>query len=197
MRKKLMVSSLLISALLTSCGNTTTNTIHDISKYGEYVYRCSDSIKSFMPSLGSLSDYKERSVSLTSSSHEYGGSDTEPYGLILFVSYEEDIFEIKKEEIEQNYSFVESSIVDKYGDNLMPAIDVMYCDYRIRVVYDEDFWYPKYFGMIGINEDKYTIAYLCYQNIEIDVIGFKGDPIEKQIDSFIKTILFLHFVFPE
>lgn len=152
MRKKILISLLLASTLLTSCGNTTTNTIYDIDRYEEYVNRLWRGCRDFMPSLDSLIDYKEISVSLTSSYHEHGDPDTEPYGLILFVSYNEEIFKSKKDEINQTYSFIKSPIKDEHGYNLAPSIDEVYCGYRIRVVYDEKFEYPQSFGMLGIND---------------------------------------------
>lgn len=190
---------LLITTLLSSCDMPTIiKTNYDLNKYEEYVNKCVNPIKSFMPSLDSLTDYNKILVSLTFSYCEaryYGYMDNEPYGLILFVLYSEQIFKNKKDEINQTYSFVESSIIDKGKDNIIPPIDMVYCDYRIRMVYDGDFDYPKYFGMIGINENKNTIAYLAYQNQKMNDVEFENDSIETQTNWFIDSILSQMFVF--
>ena len=196
MNKKLLVSFLLASTLLTSCTLTTINTSFDIDRYDEYLDKCYLA-RDFMPSLDSFTDYKDISVSLTSSDHKFGGKDTVPIGLILFVSYEEEIFDEKKEEINKKYSFVEEPIIWD-DDILMPAIDIIYCEYRIRVVYDrDDAYYPNYFGMIGINDNLQTIAYLYYEEHSYDLISNVGDSIEKQEQKFISRIMEEAFVFPE
>ena len=194
--KKRRLGLLVLSLLLTGCSETTLNTSYDVNKYYEYVDRCARAGKQFMPVLGSFSDYNDISVSLTTSSHSLGHKDTIPYGLMLFVSYDVDIFEVKKEEVNQNYSFVEEPIIDNDDDILMPAIDVLFYGYRIRVVKNEQFYYPKNFGMIGINEDTQTIAYMYYEENDIDLLATVGDSIEKQEHSFIYLIS-QTFVFPE
>lgn len=196
MNKKLLVSLLLASTLLTSCTLTTLNTSFDIDRYDEYLDKCYQARK-FMPSLDSFTDYKDISVSLTSSNHKFGDKDTTPFGLIVFVSYEEEIFDEKKEEVNKKYSFVEEPIIWN-NDILMPAIDIIYCEYRIKVVYDgNDRRYPNSFGMIGINDDIQTIAYLYYEESSIDYLSKVGDSIEKQENEFISRIMEETFVFPD
>ena len=199
MKNKVVVSLLLYTVSLAGCDIWKSQTSFDIDRYEEYVNRLSRCCRYFMPSLDSLTDYKDISVSLTSSDYTLGKKDTNPYGLILFVSYDEEIFDSKKDEISQNYIFVNTPIISEYNDDdiLMPAIDIVYCDYRIRVVYDNDFYYPKYFGMIGINENNYTIAYLYYQDINLDRLASVGDSIEKQEERFIHAIMNDPFVFPD
>ncbi|MCH5171462.1 MAG: hypothetical protein J1F31_01320 [Erysipelotrichales bacterium] len=198
MKKKLWVPLLLITSLLSSCDlfSSTTETFFDESKYNEYINRCWRPARYFMPSLSSLTDCTERAVSITSTSYKHGASDVDPYGIILIASYAEDIYETKKEEIDQNYIFVNTPIISDYGDTLMPAIDVIYCEYRIRVVYDNDFYYPSSFGMIGINDNKHSIAYLYYQDVDLDCIGQKNSTKDNQ-ERLFNYILSRSFIFPE
>ena len=100
--------------------------------------------------------------------------------LSLTVKYNKENFEKEISSINSNYSFIneEKEGLYDYSASLN--------GYEIRIVEKDEkfkddycYYYPKYFLMIGINEEKQSIVYLYHYDIDLDKIDDLDDFIKK------------------
>lgn len=157
-----------------------TEIVQDIEQYEKDRLDLKNAAK-YMPSLDSLSDYnnlkyahKERVYSF------FMGFVSD--GLSLFLSYDETIYEGKREEVLSSYTFLEEPIKD--GDDYeIPVTEFEYKGYDMRVVPDEeyvDYAACKSFTLVGCNDDLNAIVYMYFYDFDIDYIAAEGeDPVEE------------------
>ncbi|MPM69534.1 hypothetical protein SDC9_116479 [bioreactor metagenome] len=100
--------------------------------------------------------------------------------IILVAQYDEKDYRLQKEKINrQNFFATKSSYKDPDGDDyLLPANEFSINSFTFRVLEASDysgFEYPKSIGMIAMSDEKSTIAYMCFQNSDLDCISFGDD----------------------
>lgn len=98
----------------------------------------------------SISNYKYHSIGIFSQ---------EAYTTIL--KYNEDNFEAEKRKIENSYKFYSTPIENDGAD---PVFSYEGFDFRIEICD----WYPKEMNLVGINEETLEIAYISFQDYDLD-----------------------------
>lgn len=143
---------------------------NDIEKYEEYLEKFFVAER-IMPALSELDDATQIEVS-----YFYHFAVFAPYWSInLVVEYDEELYEQKKSELFSSYIFLENPIYEgKYA--MMPQVKVKVNGFSISVIdLSEEsrvnYRYPKYFDMIGYNDEEHKINYMQIQDTERDSIS--------------------------
>lgn len=143
---------------------------HDLNIYLEDAYLDNDGgrrAKDFLPEIDELTNYKSLDFYRT-----YGDKSLIPlkYAISTFclmVEYDSNTFESEKNNIFSKYQFAEDS---KPG-NLGQVHIVRYTkisDWEFNTVLDSKFFYPGYYGSIGINDKTHTISYIYFWDLGLD-----------------------------
>ena len=112
--------------------------------------------------------------------------------LILVVYYEDVIFQIEKEKI-NNLKYIKNIIYEKNEITndiyyLIPEYEFTINSYQFKVLEEEQESYyqcPKYIGIIAISYEKRSIAYMYFEDQDIDYISKNKHKNEMEI--FIKN----------
>ena len=175
MKKAIIIVTSVVLALLVAlgvfiywCFGTREFISHDIEKY-ETLIKHFD----FLPSLEDLGEYEdvyykyfERQLGALFESHAH----------TLRVVYNEDEFIKHKNIIEENYSFRET-VKDLRGDDLVERKTSFTIDtFEFRMLFvdsvsDYGMMYPQQFVYIGVSDELNEIAYVFYDNTDLDIIG--------------------------
>ncbi|MBR5272880.1 MAG: hypothetical protein IKU25_05735 [Clostridia bacterium] len=131
----------------------------------------------FMPELESLGNYTN--IEYTCRKDE---SFFAEYSMQLVVEYDEDAFVTEKARLETAYEYLDKPLRTEYGEAgyyTIPVEKFSYAGFEFRVVKFDDTFYPKYFGILGICEEKQQVAYLWVYAIDLDYIcELDEDPLE-------------------
>lgn len=138
---------------------------------------------SFMPDLKTMSGYTEAEY--------YSRKDNNifpEYSLQLIVRYEEDNFIKEKERLEDAYMYLDEPR-KLYDDNCytIPVESFSISGYNFKIVNSADDSFPKRFGMIGISDEKYEIAYLWVYCPDLDYICESDDDRYEKMLEFVTT----------
>ena len=137
-----------------------------------------------MPSLESLSDYTNLQYAHKERIDSFAIGFVSD-GLSLFASYDEGMYETKKEEVLTSYTFLEEPIQDLSGDYVMPVTEFTYKGYDMSIVPDEeylDFRVCKSFMLVGYNDELHTVSYMYFYDSDLDYIAAEeDDPLEEMI----------------
>ena len=101
----------------------------------------------------SISNYKYHSMAIF---------QQEAYTTIL--KYNEDEFEAEKSKIEGSYKFYSTPIENEEAE---PIFSYEGFDFRVKI----SDWYPKEMNLVGINEKTLEIAYVSFQDYDLDSIS--------------------------
>lgn len=101
----------------------------------------------------SISNYKYHSMAIFSQ---------EAYTTIL--KYNEDNFDAEKSNIENSYKFYTTPIENEEAE---PVFSYEGFDFRTEI----SDWYPKEMHLVGINEETHEIAYVSFQDYDLDSIS--------------------------
>ena len=101
----------------------------------------------------SISNYKYHSMAIFSQ---------EAYTTIL--KYNEDNFDEEKSKIENSCKFYSTPIENEESD---PVFSYEGFDFRTEI----SDWYPKEMNLVGINEETLEIAYVSFQDYDLDSIS--------------------------
>ena len=177
--KILLIFTICISLLLTSCSHQISSCAEEdyIDLLNEVPYSVNH-----MPALNEFGIYETISITQKTTNH-FLWADT--YTISLIIKYDENSFENAKNEIFEKYTFLE------VADNRLLDYESESNGFHIKVVNKEEFltgdaayYYPKYFLMIGINDDTNQIAYLFHHDFDLDTI--------KDLDEFIEKYYVLN-----
>lgn len=180
MKKTLSIMLVLIIAItLSSCASVKID--NNIENYAADVEECCASL--FMPELEELPNYKEVEYYSKKSDGLFAESSIQ-----LIVSYEEEIFLKEKERLKTAYTYLDEPQKNEGDDALytIPLAEFSVAGFDFKVAKFDDTFYPKYFGMVGISDEKCQIAYLWVYAIDLDYIC-KTDANEiKEMTEFIE-----------
>lgn len=163
MKVRLMYIFLLI-CILSSCSSNSDKVFDNINEYENYVdqiYEYDD----FFPTIGEIGTIENSEVVFI-----------EKTGLVMSKSL---MIRMKLSPSEyQNfisnqlneYKFFTESIKNKYG-NVVMDYEFAYNDFQFYIINNDNFIYPKLFGMIGISNDEYEIIFMMYYNDDRDIIS--------------------------
>lgn len=101
----------------------------------------------------SISNYKYHSMSIF---------QQEAYTTIL--KYNKDNFDAEKSKIENSYKFYTMPIENEEAE---PVFSYEGFDFRTEI----SDWYPKEMNLVGINEESHEIAYVSFQDYDLDSIS--------------------------
>lgn len=159
----------------------------DITKYEDdrVIY---ENASDFMPELGALTDHTDVFYShKTNVYSKFMGFVSE--GMALFLKYDESVYEDKKTEILNSYTFLNEPVVDNVYE--LPVTEFYYKNYHMKVIPDKkyvDFCACKSFALIGFDDENKNIVY-CYQyNFDLDYIAELGDDLELEMCEFMDNV---------
>lgn len=89
---------------------------------------------------------------------------------VLIADYNSENYEKSKQNIENKYTFLNEPIIDEFEFVLISQNEFTIGDWEFKVCTSEDYAYPKYFRMIGFNDKDNSIAYLDFDDIDLDCI---------------------------
>ncbi|MEW9079594.1 hypothetical protein [Terrisporobacter glycolicus] len=157
---------------ITSCSNSSLS----IENYLNSGTSIDSKAKDIMPELEDLSEYEDIKYKYTHKSVLI----FESHSVALVVSYNDNTFESEKEKIDEQYTFLDKKIKSSFDESkyYIPEYEFSVDSYAFRVVDESDTSnteFPKSFGMIGISEEKKSIAYLYFYDGDLDYIGDENE----------------------
>ena len=163
----LFVIVTLISVYFAACNRTDGNLKNYMDKRNKIA------AEDMMPELDSLPAYE-------SITYRYQGRFRVIYdaqSILLVVTYDEDTYAEEKEEIEKQYVFLsKESFEPGYKDALtIPEYEFSINSFSFHVIDSSGSMYPKFFGMIATSDQKHSVAYLYYNDVDLDYIDHMTD----------------------
>lgn len=182
MRKKYLIFMVItFSLFITGCSNKSLNA----ENYLNTGTTIDSKAKDIMPDLEELPEYKNIEYKYTHKSIII----FESHSVALIVNYDDNTFESEKDKLNKQYTFLDEKIKSEFDKNkyYIPEYEFSVESYTFRVIDREgtpNTKYPKSFGMIGISEEKKSIAYLYFYDDELDYIGEENE--KEPMDKFVK-----------
>ncbi|MTI71875.1 MAG: hypothetical protein FH751_16625 [Firmicutes bacterium] len=130
--------------------------------------------KDIMPNLDDLPEYQNITYKYTHRSIFVFESDS----VALIVNYDDKTFKREKQKLAGKYIFLDENydLNDYESEDIIPEYEFTINSYTFKVVVGKDnTQFPKSFGMIGTSEEKKSIAYLYFYDMDLDYIGEKND----------------------
>lgn len=137
-----------------------------------------------MPDLKNIGEYKEA---------EYFARKDETvfpvYSMQLIVKYDEEMYVKEKERLETAYTYLDKPQKPDDNDNVytIPIEEFSSADLNFKIAVFEDTVYPKNFGIVGISDEKYEIAYLWIYAPDLDYICETDVNEVKEMNEFIEN----------
>lgn len=133
----------------------------------------------FMPELDSIGIYKNKEMLYVTNGGLFPNEC-----LRLIVDYEETEFVAEIERLETAYTYLdEPQLSDDCYEMPVTAFSAAGFDFRVVELADTD--YPKYFGMVGISDEKLQIAYLWFYSQDLDYICKVGEDQNAKMIEFV------------
>jgi len=154
---------------------------NDISSYDKNVKQYYAS--SFMPSLDKIGNYQDISYTLIKNERIFA-----TYSLKLIVKYNQQVFQQEKERLNNAYTYINEPQFDQYGSGFytIPIAEFSDGKYNFKITKFEDTTYPKNFGLVGISDETFEIAYLWLYDQDLDFICDKNSNEIKQMNEFLE-----------
>lgn len=173
MRKNYIIIILITFMLLfTGCSNKSSN----IKNYLNTGTKIDSKAKDIMPELENLPQYENIEYKYTHKSILLFESDS----VALIVTYDDNTFESEKNKLNGEYTFLDKKIISDFDKNkyYIPEYEFSVDSYDFRVIDKNgtnNTIFPKSFGIIGVSEDKKSIAYLYFHDGDLDYIGEENE----------------------
>lgn len=162
---------------LSSCVKTDNN----IENYTSTVEKYHANL--FMPKLEDIGEYDD--IKYFSREDE---SLFPTYSMQLTVQYDKETFLHEKERLESAYTYLDAPQKPDWDDTVytipIKAFSTKGFDFRIALFEDTD--YPKNFGMVGVSDEKFEIAYLWIYAPDLDYICKADENEIKAMSEFIE-----------
>ncbi len=186
MKKKYLIVMIIICIIcITGC----TTSSSDIENYLNTGTTIDSNAKDIMPELDDLPKYEKVKYKYTHKSLLIFESQS----VALIVNYDDNTFESEKDKIDEQYTFLDKKIKSSFDESkyYIPEYEFSLKSYDFRVVAKNDTSnteFPKSFGMIGVSEDKKSIAYLYFYDSDLDYIGEANEknPMANFVRKFFK-----------
>lgn len=156
----------------------------NINKYLNNESKIDMYAKSFMPDINDLPKYQDISYKYNKSSIILFETET----IILVVNYDEETYEKEKEKLTEKYKFLNHKVISNFDKSKysIPKYEFSINSYNFKVPDENENYeaiYPKSFGIVGISDEKKSIAYLYFYDFDLDYIS--GDK-DSSMANFIK-----------
>jgi len=143
-----------------------------------------------MPEIEDLGEYENLVVRFKHKQLFFFSSDT----IVLYVQYDETEYEQKKANMYEEYNLLEEPVIID-DDYMMPEVETTLNGYHIFVVdnsngiysdcWDEDYCFPKHFGMIGHNDETKELIYMFFYDPDLDLIAWSYESPQGKLSEFI------------
>ena len=172
-----MIITVMIALILCSCVKTDNN----IDKYVDDIKAYEAS--SFMPNLDNIGKYND--VEYFSRKDK---SIFPEYSMQLVVKYDEEEFLKEKEKLNTAYTYLDVPQTADFDDTVftIPIESFSAAGFDFKVAKFDDTVYPKNFGMVGISDEKFEIAYLWIYAPDLDYICETNRNEIKEMNEFIE-----------
>lgn len=173
---------------ITSCSNSSSN----IESYLNSGTSIDSKAKDIMPELEELPEYEDIEYKYTHMSLLI----FESHSVALIVSYDDNTFESEKKKLDEQYTFLDRKIKSDFNESkyYIPEYEFSVESYDFRVIDEKgtsNTEFPKSFGMIGISEEKKSIAYLYFYDGDQDYIGEEDE--KNPMANFVKKYFKYNF----
>lgn len=170
MTKKLLLLSLIFFLLISIYGCR--KVYSDLSDYQYYIEKIPNA-NDFMPDLSTLPESHLISVYY----YEHLGQS-----LNLVITYTAVTYLSARDSIINSYTFLDNPLVEN-DYFLIPEVEFQYLTFTIKVVNDNYFNYPEFFGMIGYSDSTYQIAFLYFCDNSLDRLSNNPGRMSRFIES--------------
>lgn len=166
---------LLISLLIPPTVDT------DIAQYEAYRQELNYAAE-FMPALDELGQSEEL---------RFGYQETPefifcPKTMSLTVRYNEATYEAMKQQILTANDFIETPVIDTDGDILLDDSFTHHgYDFQSLPMLEYEYTACKYFGLLGVNDEQYSIAWLYYDDMDRDLIAEPDEDLDDEMRNLI------------
>ncbi len=156
-----IISVMIVMLMLSSCveaNNEINNYVTDVKKY---------KASSFMPNLEAIGDYKKIEYFSRKDSTIFS-----EYSMQLVAKYEEEMFFKEKERLKSAYAYLDEPQKTDWDDTnyTIPVEEFSAAGFNFKIAVFDKTVYPKNFGMVGVSDDKFEIAYLWIYAPDLDYI---------------------------
>lgn len=167
-----IIAFLLIPFVLSSCSSWTVKRY--IYEYHRELYEAEDFLPRGFASYDSVCyNHEKRNLVIFQTNT-----------MTVKVTYD-DFYIAKKHEVEEIYDFlaepIESDMLD--GHYLIPVTEFEYNGFQMRVADGGE--YPKKFGIVGYNDETKEIAYLWFNDPDMDYISEPNEDKEQAMKDFV------------
>ena len=179
MKRFLYIFLLIILIIFTLCSCTKTD--NNIDNYAENIKAYE--ADTFMPDLNSIGEYE----GIEYFTQKDDGIFPE-CSMQLVVKYNEETFLAEKQRLETAYTYLEEPQKADFDDTVytIPIEEFEVLGFDFRIAKFEDTVYPKNFGMVGISDEKFEIAYLWIYAPDLDYICETNRNEIKEMAEFIE-----------
>ncbi len=166
-----------ITLSFTSCVKTYTNIDNYAKDVEEY---CAGA---FMPKLNGIGEYKNIEYLMRADISIFPGNY-----LKLVAQYDKENFSKEKERLKTAYTYLDEPQKPDWGNDVytIPLVEFSYAGFDFKVAKFEDTIYPKNFGMVGISDENFEIAYLWFYSPDQDYICEVNDDKNQKMNEFIE-----------
>ena len=154
-----MFVSILIMVTLCSCVRTDKN----IENYPADMEKYQASL--FMPNLDEIGDFKDAKYFVRKDESIFP-----EYSMQLVLKYDKETFLKEKKRLESAYTYLDNPQKIDDGNYTIPIEEFSFAGFDFKIAVFEDTYYPKKFGMVGVSDEKYEIAYLWIYAVDLDYI---------------------------
>ncbi len=179
MKKYLIILIIALATSITGCSKSST----DIDDYLNSGNSTDEYAKNFMPSIDELPKFKDIHYQHDNTNMILFESDS----MTLVVEYDEDTYKKEKENLKDKHIFLKEKIPFDDIEYIIPEYEFSINSYNFKVEenkYENSHGYPKTFSMVGTSDEKNSIAYLYFQDFDLDYIGSKDE--DNPMANFVK-----------
>ena len=168
---------LIITVTLCSCVKTDNN----IENYADDKEKYQADL--FMPDLEDIGEYKDVEYFIRKDETIFPD-----YSMQLVVKYDEEGFLKEKKRLETAYTYLDEPQKPDFDDTVytIPIEEFSSAVFDFKIAVFEDTVYPKNFGMVGISDENFEIAYLWIYAPDLDYICETDANEIKEMNEFIE-----------
>lgn len=171
----------LLAIILTFVCCSCIKTDNNIENYADDIEKYHATL--FMPRLEDVGEYKNVAYFIRKDETVFP-----EYTMQLVVEYDEDEYLKEKERLKTAYTYLEKAQKADWNDDVyaIPVAEFSYAGFSFRVAAFQDTVYPKNFGMVGVSDEKFAIAYLWVYAQDLDSICEVGNNGLEEMQEFVE-----------
>ncbi len=137
----------------------------------------------FMPNLGDIGVYKDVEYFIRKDETIFP-----EYSMQFVVKYDEEEFLREKEKLNTAYTYLKEPQKADFDDTVytIPIEEFSASGFNFKIAKFKDTVYPKNFGMVGVSDETFEIAYLWIYAPDLDYICETNENEIKEMNEFMK-----------